>query len=899
MKRAQRRPVLAWASVVLWLWLSFLPWAGTAAAPVVQDEARDRAAIASLAQRYLQAGVEAMQSGDLSPLAAFLPTGEQERLTGRFLGSSGLCWLWRYYREDAAAGWKGEPVLSQSFSPSVVLVQGEEALCYLGEEIRVSAPGLVSGRLCQSAVVIAHTIRLGRTGDGWAIWADLAWEENVQPGPGMQAGGGSPFPRVAGFPAYEVVVASFPQPVATVLERPATPSRGAVAAYADLYALNPNAPYYPDFSATGGDCANFISQALYEGGWAMDTSSPPEQQWWFHWPGDWSKPIRCSDSWVFAGDYAEGGGLGYTVKHNPPGSNAPNGACPGRADLHWGELKLGDLALVHTQEDPDTHHLGVVAAFDPDHGTPTPFPLVDAHSNNRYHYPLDWNGAFSLQQIDVLLLRYPSPTPLTLTATPAAFTFSCTRSQANPLPQTLEVWNAGTGTLNWTTSEGVAWLSLSPTSGSSTGEHDPVTVSVNASGLVAGTYTATITLAAIGADNSPQQVLVNLTVQEPLPRIGYSPASVTFSYTQGQSNPSPQILDVWNSGGGTLNWTASEGARWLSLAPASGSSTGERDPVTVSVNALGFVAGTYTATITLAAIGADNSPQQVLVNLTVQEPLPRIGYSPASVTFSYTQGQSNPSPQILDVWNSGGGSLNWTASEGAGWLSLAPTSGSSTGEHDPITLSVDASGLVAGTYTATITLAAAGADNSPQNAGVTLVVADSSTHTVTFSLQPNWNMISLPLTPASTDPQVVFGRLPSPWYLFEWNPLAGTYIGKELISLRLGAGYWLKVPTAVDYPVSGLPNGKTQTGIDLGLDWNLIGVPYQGAIPWGAVRVNKDGGVLVTLDQAITSDWIQGMFFHWSGSTYEMLTTGGNFQSLFGYWAKAKVTGVRLVFLKP
>ncbi|MCX5973661.1 MAG: amidase domain-containing protein, partial [Coprothermobacterota bacterium] len=538
----------------------------------------------------------------------------------------------------------------------------------------------------------------------------------------------------------------------------------------------------------------FISQALYEGGWAMDTSSPPEQQWWFYWPGDWSEPIRCSDSWVFAGDYAEGGGLGYTVKYNPPGSAAPNGACPGRADLYWVELKLGDLALVHKQEDPDTHHMGVVVAFDPDHGTPAPFPLVDAHSNNRYHYPLDWNGAFSLQQIDVLLLRYPSSSPLTLTATPAAFTFSCTRSQTNPPPQTLEVWNTGTGTLNWTASEGVAWLSLDPTSGSSTGEHDLVTLSVDAASLSTGTYTATITLAAIGAGNSPQQVQVNLTVQEPLPRIGYSPAGLTFSCIQGQGNPIPRNLDVWNAGGG---------------------------------------------------------------------------------------------------------SLNWTASEGAGWLSLTPTSGSSTGEHDPIALSVDASALSAGTYTATITLAAVGADNSPQSVGVTLVVSDSATHTVTYSLQPNWNMISLPLVLTSTDPQVVFGGLPSPWYLFEWDPLGGTYIGKELISLDLGAGYWLKVPTAVAYPVSGQPNGVAQTGIDLGLGWNLIGVPYQGTIPWGAVRASKDDGTLVTLDVATASNWIQGMFFHWNGSAYEMLAAGDSFQSLFGYWVKAKVSEVRLVFLQP
>ncbi|MCX5970180.1 MAG: amidase domain-containing protein, partial [Coprothermobacterota bacterium] len=416
MKRKQGWPVLIWPVLLMWLWLSFLPCTGTVAASSLQDNAKEQAAIASLAQRYLQAGVEVMQSGDLSPLSDFLSADEEERLAGRFFGPSGLCWLWNYYREDAAAGWKGEPVLDQSFSSPAILVQGEEAVCYLSEEIHVIAPGLVSGKLCRSSLAIAHSIRLRRTVDSWAISADLAWEENVRPTPGMQAGSSSPFPRVAGFPAYEEVVALFPQPAAPVFGRPATPSRGAVAAYADLYALKPNAPYYPDFSATGGDCANFISQTLYEGGWAMDTVSSPELQWWFHWPGAWSEPIHCSDSWVYAGDYAEDGGLGYTVKHNSPGSTAPNGAFPGRADAHWSEMKLGDLALVHTQEDPDTHHMGVVVAFDADHGDPTPFPLVDAHSSNRYHYPLDWKGTFSLQQIDVLLLRYPSPSPFTLTA---------------------------------------------------------------------------------------------------------------------------------------------------------------------------------------------------------------------------------------------------------------------------------------------------------------------------------------------------------------------------------------------------------------------------------------------------------------------------------------------------
>ncbi|MEI6509504.1 MAG: amidase domain-containing protein [bacterium] len=513
MKRKQGWPVLIWTILLMWLWLSFLPCSGTLAASNPQVDAGDRALIASLAQRYLQAGVEVMQTGDLAPLSHFLSVDERERLAGRFLGPSGLCWLWNYYQEDAAAGWKGEPILVQSFSSPVILVQGEEAVCYLNEEIRVSAPGLVSGQLCWSSAAMAHTILLQRTVDSWAISGDLAWEENVKPASGMQIGSSSPYPRVAGFPAYEEVVALFPQQAAPVFGRPATPSRGAVVAYSDLYALNPNTPYYPDFSASGGDCANFISQALYEGGWAMDTSSSPELQWWFHWPGAWSEPIHCSDSWVYAGDYAEGGGLGYTVKNNPPGSTAPNGACPGRADDHWGELKLGDLALVHTQEDPDTHHLGVVAAFDQDHGAPAPFPLVNAHSSNRYHYPLDWNGAYSLQQIDVLLLRYPSPSPLTLTATPAVLAFE---EEAGSVPQdwkSLQLGEAGGGALSWSATANVPWLTVVPTTGNLNSTPTLVYLQADARALSAGNYFATLSISSPQAGNSPLLVSVQLRVR--------------------------------------------------------------------------------------------------------------------------------------------------------------------------------------------------------------------------------------------------------------------------------------------------------------------------------------------------------------------------------------------------
>jgi hypothetical protein len=103
------------------------------------------------------------------------------------------------------------------------------------------------------------------------------------------------------------------------------------------------------------------------------------------------------------------------------------------------------------------------------------------------------------------------------------------------------------------------------------------------------------------------------------PIISLTPSSLSFTCLQGSSPPS-QTLQIRNSGGGTLNWTVSDNATWLTVNPASGSSTGEWDPVTVSVNASSLSPGPYTAKITVSAPEASNSPQYVPVSLTVASP---------------------------------------------------------------------------------------------------------------------------------------------------------------------------------------------------------------------------------------------------------------------------------------
>src|SRR5436309_1924069 len=97
-----------------------------------------------------------------------------------------------------------------------------------------------------------------------------------------------------------------------------------------------------------------------------------------------------------------------------------------------------------------------------------------------------------------------------------------------------------------------------------------------------------------------------------------SPSSLTFSGTQGGANPAAKTVSITNTGGGTLSWTVSDNAAWLSLSPASGTAPGS---ATTSVNLAGLIAGTYNATITATATGATNTPQAVPVAPTVTAPL--------------------------------------------------------------------------------------------------------------------------------------------------------------------------------------------------------------------------------------------------------------------------------------
>ena len=120
---------------------------------------------------------------------------------------------------------------------------------------------------------------------------------------------------------------------------------------------------------------------------------------------------------------------------------------------------------------------------------------------------------------------------------------------------------------------------MSPASGTNAGT---ITVTPNVAGLAPGRTRPTSPSRAGAVAGSPATIPVTLTVDPTVPpALAVAPASLAFGATQGGANPAARTLDVTNTGGGTLSWTASDDAAWLAVDAGvrDGRRHDDRDPV--------------------------------------------------------------------------------------------------------------------------------------------------------------------------------------------------------------------------------------------------------------------------------------------------------------------------------
>lgn len=180
---------------------------------------------------------------------------------------------------------------------------------------------------------------------------------------------------------------------------------------------------------------------------------------------------------------------------------------------------------------------------------------------------------------------------------------------------------------------------------------------------VAADYTGPITTEIVvsSAQGAEATAVITTTSAWPAtnPLLSVTPSAFNLTTAVGEAVPAQTIL-ISNAGTGTLNWTATDNATWLSLSASSGAAPAA---IQMSLNAAALSPGTYTGQVTIQSSNAPNSPLVIPVTLNVITPEmiqleAEGGYT--SIMLSWTIANN---PQVVNyrllLGDNGADSENW------------------------------------------------------------------------------------------------------------------------------------------------------------------------------------------------------------------------------------------------
>lgn len=220
---------------------------------------------------------------------------------------------------------------------------------------------------------------------------------------------------------------------------------------------------------------------------------------------------------------------------------------------------------------------------------------------------------------------------------------------------TAGAWNTATVSAASVTAGITYWISILSPSGSGSVDFRDASSGTLSQNSSQSNLTALPANWSSGAswNNSPISAYASSITTTPV--LGVAPTSLEMGAISGGANPPPASLAVSNTGSGSLSYSASTDASWLSVSPSTGAA-----PQTLSVSAsiTGLSAGTYTGHVTITATGAQGSPHVVPVTLVVNQ-----GSSPADwPTIEHDIGRSGiaPNESQLGIGNAASLKQSWS-----------------------------------------------------------------------------------------------------------------------------------------------------------------------------------------------------------------------------------------------
>jgi uncharacterized protein (TIGR03437 family) len=338
--------------------------------------------------------------------------------------------------------------------------------------------------------------------------------------------------------------------------------------------------------------------------------------------------------------------------------------------------------------------------------------------------------------VDVSLTVVPGEPQLNVT--PQFLTASFVQGGSSA-QQSLQLSNTGGSTLSYTVTAPASsgWLTISCNSSGPLAalSSQSVCVTLNPSGQAPGLYHAAVSVSGLSGvtcqlpgQTAQSTCVVNVTMQvspsEPVTLL--APSALEFYANSGGPVPASQILTVFNTGTGNLNWTAKvhtvSQTPWLSLS-SSADCSGAAD--TATGTSTSGVSGAMSMTVCVdqsqaspgvnyAAIDLTNSEEvnslqsaTVLLNvLAAGSPLPETAL-PTGVVLIATTGAPAPQPGSVTLANPNSAQISCSATtatvDGAAWLSVTAPSNSVPAQGTlPMTVQADATHLNPGTYYGTV-----------------------------------------------------------------------------------------------------------------------------------------------------------------------------------------------------